>query len=199
MRERWSLMTERQAMKQDISAKSVTVRTQLSAAIAVAKAFAQLHDGIVVPDYELLLSKDYRRFLGAGQIVLDVGAHAGLHLAQFVDLIGPSGRVIAFEPIPALANALAGKYRGRPNVDIRNVALADQPGRSEFLVLHKALGMSGFKQRTGSGDQGTQKITVETDTLDRQVGDLNRVDYIKMLHREVVWVFFNRFRSTVCC
>lgn len=161
----------RQSLARDIS---------VSPAIAVAKAFGQLHDGIVFPDYELLLRKGYKRFLRPGQVVLDVGSHAGLHLAQFADLVGPSGRAIAFEPIPALANALVGKFRDRSNVEIRNIALADNPGRSEFLILHKALGMSGFKQRAESGDQGAEKITVVMDTVDHQAADLSRLDYIKI-------------------
>jgi FkbM family methyltransferase len=158
----------------------VTEAAPVSAAIAVAKAFRQLHIGVVVPDYELLLSKGYRRFVQPGQVVFDVGAHAGLHLAQFLDLIGPSGRAVAFEPIPILADTLANKYRDHPNVEIRNTALADKPGRSGFLVLHKSLGMSGFKQRVGSGDQGAEEIKVEVDTLDRQASGLARLDYIKI-------------------
>jgi FkbM family methyltransferase len=159
---------------------SLAKADRVSAAIAVAKAFGQLHDGIVIPDYELLLSRGYRRFLRPGQVVFDIGAHAGLHLAQFLDLVGPSGRAVAFEPIPALADALASKYRDRANVDIRNMALGDRPGRSAFLVLHKALPMSGFKERAGSGDQGAEEITVEIDTLDHQAAALVRLDYIKI-------------------
>lgn len=149
-------------------------------AIAVAKAFGQLHENVGFPDYERLLSRGYRRFLRPGQVVFDVGAHAGLHLEQFLDLIGPSGRAVAFEPIPALADTLASKYRGRSNVDIRNIALGDKPGSAGFLVLHKALGMSGFKQRADSGDQGAERITVEIDTIDRQSAGLRCLDYIKI-------------------
>lgn len=152
----------------------------ISPAIAVAKAFGQLHDGIVVPDYELLLAKGYRRFLRPGQVVFDVGSHAGVHLTQFVDVVGSKGRVIAFEPIPALANALVTKFRDRSNVEIRNLALGEKPGRSEFLILHQALGMSGFRQRAESGDQGAEKITVEIDTIDHLAANLNRLDYVKI-------------------
>ncbi len=152
----------------------------ISPALAVAKALGQLHNGVVVPNYELLLSKCYRRFLGPGQAVFDVGCHAGFHLEQFIDLIGPSGHVVGFEPIPALAAGLVDKFRDRLNVDIRTVALADKPGRCEFLVLHQAIGMSGFKQRVDSGDQGAERITVEVDTVDRQAAGLSRLDYIKI-------------------
>lgn len=167
-------------MEQDLNASSLAGYRLVSAAIVVAKAFGQLHDGVCIPDYERLLSKGYRRFLGPGQVVFDVGSHAGLHLEQFLDLIGPTGRVVAFEPIPALADALASKYRDRSNVDIRKMALADKPGHSPFLVLHKAIGMSGFRQRAGSGDQGAEEIIVEADTLDRQAAELSRLDYIKI-------------------
>ena len=156
------------------------MNTPLSPAVAVAKAFGQLHASIGFPDYELLLSKCYRRFLGPGQAVFDVGCHVGLHLEQFLGLIGPAGSAIAFEPIPALAGTLAETYRRHSNVEIRHMALGDKPGRTEFLILHQALGMSGFRQRVGSGDQGAERITVEVDTLDRQAAGLSRLDYIKI-------------------
>jgi FkbM family methyltransferase len=159
---------------------SFTKDVPVSAAIAVAKAFGQFHENIGFPDYERLLSRGYRRFLRPGQVVFDIGAHAGVHLEQFLGLVGPSGRVIAFEPIPALAADLATKYRDSSIVEVRNIALGDEPGRSGFLILHKALGMSGFRQRAGSGDQGAEEITVEVDTLDHQAAELGRLDYIKI-------------------
>jgi FkbM family methyltransferase len=167
-------------IEEDFNKDGSTKDAPISPAIAVAKALGQLHNGVVIPDYELLLSKCYTRFLGAGQVVFDVGSHAGFHLKQFISLVGPSGRVFAFEPIPALSAALRNTYRERPNVEIRSLALSDKPGRSEFLVLHQAIGMSGFKQRAGSGDQGAEKIMVPLETLDRQAADLSRLDYIKI-------------------
>ena len=158
----------------------MTRKPLVTPAIAVAKSFGQLHHGVCVPDYELLLRQCYRRFLKRGQVVIDVGCHAGLHLEQFIALIGLSGRAIAFEPIPSLAEGLTHKYRDASNVEIRTLALADKSGPSEFLVLHEALGMSGFKQRTGCGDQGAKKIVVQVDTLDHQAAELSCLDYIKI-------------------
>jgi FkbM family methyltransferase len=153
---------------------------QNSPAIAVADAMRQLHQGLLVPDYESLLSKGYRRFLGPGRVVFDIGCHAGQHFDQFLELVGPSGRVIGFEPIPKLATALAEKYRSYSNAEIRTVALAEKPGRSEFLVLPHAIGMSGFKQRADSADQSAEKIIVRIDTLDQQAAGLTGLDYIKI-------------------
>ena len=152
----------------------------VSTAIAVAKAFGQLHENVGFPDYERLLSRGYRRFLRPGDVVFDVGAHTGQHLEQFLDLVGPSGRAVAFEPIPALADVLARKFSGRTNVEIRNIALGHKPGSASFVVLHNALGMSGFKKRADNSDQRAETIVVHVDTLDRQAAGLSHLDYIKM-------------------
>jgi hypothetical protein len=89
----------------------------MSDALAVARAFGALHAGICIPDYEKVLTQSYYRFLRriAEPVILDVGAHAGLHLEQFALL----GRVIAFEPIPEFAQLLRERYHGRPNIEIR--------------------------------------------------------------------------------
>lgn len=155
-------------------------RGVVTPAVAVAKAFGQLHASVGFPDYELLLSRCYRRFLSPGQVVFDVGCHTGAHLEQFLELIGASGRAVGFEPIPSLADRLIRKYADRRNVEIRCLALADRSYRSEFFILHDALGMSGFKWRPDSGDEKPERIDVQVDTLDRQAAELSRVDYIKI-------------------
>jgi FkbM family methyltransferase len=40
----------------------------------------------------------YEKRLKPGDIVLDIGANIGAHTLQFARLVGPSGRVLAFEP-----------------------------------------------------------------------------------------------------
>lgn len=167
-------------MAGDVEVSSVMKANPRGPAMAVAHAFAQLHAAGIVPDYEVLLANGYKRFVGPGQVVLDIGAHSGQHLDQLVELVGLGGRAIAFEPIPALAAALVDKYRNHSNVEIRNVALADHTGHSDFVILQEALGMSGFKQRVGSGDQGAVRISVQVNTLDREAAALKRLDYIKI-------------------
>lgn len=151
-----------------------------SAALAVARALYCLHNGVVIPDYEPLLRQCYTRFLKPGHIVFDVGSHTGLHFAHFVELVGPTGRVIGFEPIPSLAAALRKEFQSKPYAEIRTLALADSPGRREFFYLVNAPGQSGLKFRTGVHDSGTTRIQVETDTLDRQAASVGHIDYIKI-------------------
>ena len=150
-----------------------------SAAHAVARALRYLHNGVVVPNYELLLRQCYTRVLKTGHFVFDVGSHNGLHFVHFVELVGSTGRVIGFEPIPSLAAALRKQFRGQPNAEIRSLALADASGRREFFYLANEPEQSGFKERVNALHRGS-KISVETDTLDRQASGLSRLDYIKI-------------------
>ena len=52
------------------------------------------------PDYEKILADNFQRFLRAGDWVVDVGAHTGVHTAKMIKAIGTTGRVLAFEPLP---------------------------------------------------------------------------------------------------
>jgi FkbM family methyltransferase len=48
--------------------------------------------------FELRTLRLYKRLVSPGAIVLDVGANIGAHTLPLAELVGPSGRVIAFEP-----------------------------------------------------------------------------------------------------
>lgn len=63
----------------------------------------------------------------ASQIVVDIGANIGIYTLLAARRMGPSGRVIAFEPHPRTAAKLRG-----------NIAL--NPGRQRVTVVQKAVG-----------------------------------------------------------
>lgn len=46
-------------------------------------------------------------FIAHGDWVLDIGANIGHYTRRLSDLVGPAGRVIAFEPIPQTFEVLA--------------------------------------------------------------------------------------------
>jgi FkbM family methyltransferase len=50
----------------------------------------------------------FRELVGPGQTVLDVGANIGAHSVALATLVGPTGRVLAFEPQHALFYCLCG-------------------------------------------------------------------------------------------
>jgi FkbM family methyltransferase len=80
-------------------------------------------------DYE----QEFRRldqWVRQGDIVLDVGANVGNYTARLSELVGPSGRVYAFEPVPdtfALLSANMARYPLR-NISLFNAAVSDQAG-----------------------------------------------------------------------
>ena len=54
------------------------------------------------PEYFLLSS-----LLKKGEWAIDIGANVGHYTARFSELVGPEGRVIAFEPVPETFAILA--------------------------------------------------------------------------------------------
>ncbi|MBM3969577.1 MAG: FkbM family methyltransferase [Planctomycetes bacterium] len=51
--------------------------------------------------YEPIQSEAFHRLIHPGSVVFDVGAHVGYYTVLSSVLAGPSGQVIAFEPLPA--------------------------------------------------------------------------------------------------
>jgi FkbM family methyltransferase len=56
--------------------------------------------------WEIDVTELVARNVGAGMTVLDLGAHIGYYTLLMADLVGPEGRVLAFEPNPASARNL---------------------------------------------------------------------------------------------
>ncbi len=67
-----------------------------------------------------------------GMTVVDIGAHIGYYTTQFSRLVGPSGRVIAFEPQPRNYEILQRNVSGRANVTLVQRAASD---RQETVAL----------------------------------------------------------------
>lgn len=73
--------------------------------------------------------------LRPGDHVVDVGAHVGLLTTVLARRVGPTGRVLAFEPDPANRRRLrrALTVNGLPQVTVRDVALSDRRGAGTLL------------------------------------------------------------------
>lgn len=77
------------------------------------------------PEYETL-----SQWVSEGDWVIDVGANLGLYTARLSKLVGPEGRVLAFEPMPETFSLLAFHSRlfAYPNVTLLNAAASDTFG-----------------------------------------------------------------------
>lgn len=153
------------------------------------RAFAQMSAleimmaaGTWSPHYEELLRYQYSRLLGRdAEVIFDIGAHGGLHTARFLELVGPSGKVVAFEPLPDLANALVHKFAD-PRLVVENRAVADFVGTSKFVVAEGDLEESGLRQRQYNRPDVVKprEIEVSVVTLDGYTENAKRLDFVKI-------------------
>ena len=71
-----------------------------------------------------------------GDTVIDVGAHRGVYAYHLARLVGPSGRVIAYEPQPAMVRylAAASRYGVMRRVELRARGLSDKRGSAVLSI-----------------------------------------------------------------
>jgi len=79
--------------------------------------------------HEPYMQKCFLRFLQPGSVVYDVGAHIGFHALFCGLIVGPTGRVIAFEPDPGCMESLLRQIAANPQlpVTVLPFALSDRP------------------------------------------------------------------------
>jgi FkbM family methyltransferase len=93
---------------------------------------------VITGTYEPEQTAVVRSVVGAGDVVLDIGAHAGYYSLLSSLLAGPSGAVWAFEPDPRNHAALQRHLRinRRSNVSAVRAAVADVRGVARFQAGH---------------------------------------------------------------
>jgi FkbM family methyltransferase len=129
----------------------------------------------------------YLRLVKRGSVVLEIGANLGYFTRLFSHLVGPRGKVVAFEPIPQTRKTLLQNVQtlGAGNVCILPFAIAEQAGEATMFVPGRIHGQASL-QRHSEGGWGTgetvETVIVECMPLDRvgEVAALPRVDFIKV-------------------
>jgi FkbM family methyltransferase len=121
----------------------------------------QLSDGVVVhgeaqglrfnpagtnPGYALGTSEPFLQtaladLLRTGMTFYDIGANVGFFSVLGAHLVGPSGSVHAFEPLPANARALAHnvELNGFTNVALVEAAVGREPGQTQLAVTAESV------------------------------------------------------------
>jgi FkbM family methyltransferase len=121
----------------------------------------------------------FAKYIRPGMTVVDVGANQGLYALLFAGLVGPEGRVLAFEPDPELFASLESNCRrnAASNLQLYNYALGAESG-----------GKTLYRSRVHSGDNRLAKsnhvdwfkeVPVKVTALDQLLGP-TRVDFIKI-------------------
>ncbi|MEP6716991.1 MAG: FkbM family methyltransferase, partial [Terriglobia bacterium] len=75
-----------------------------------------------------------RKFVKPGMTVVDIGAHLGFYTRLLSKLVGPAGKVLAFEANPENFAVLRRNLRGYKNVELLNSCVADKDGSFTLYV-----------------------------------------------------------------
>jgi FkbM family methyltransferase len=130
--------------------------------------------------YERDCDELFRRLVRPGSVVLDIGAHIGVHTRRFSRLAGSQGRVYAFEASPENVavlrhNVAGGRFR---NVEVMHAAVSDRCGTA---LLHVSAGHSNHSLNAGyTAETGVVEVPcVSVDAFCAEHG-IPRVDFVKV-------------------
>jgi FkbM family methyltransferase len=125
-----------------------------------------------------------------GSDVVDVGANFGAYTLIMARLVGPTGKVFAFEPIPALADALTRTCEAFPNVKVLGEALSGGHGEREVMDLRVPLLAGGVPEPAlaavdpapwaGTGLRTWKVFRVPARRLDDHLASFRDVSFIKV-------------------
>jgi FkbM family methyltransferase len=125
--------------------------------------------------YEAFKTQAYLDVLQPGGVVVDVGAHVGYYAALASMLVGPEGRVVAFEPRPLNLRFLKRHAQANRlhNIEIVEAGVAARSGEASFDTSYG----TGTGRLAEGGDLPVR--TVRLDDFFRD-GELPRVDFLKI-------------------
>lgn len=130
-----------------------------------------------------------------GMTVIDMGANIGYYTVMFAHLVGPSGKVIAFEPDEQNGevlkkNIIANKFR---NVSYVNKALSDRTGFVKLYISEENRG----DNRIYDTKEGREWIEVEMISLDDYLPKETKVDLIKIDVQGVEALILNGMEKSI--
>jgi FkbM family methyltransferase len=95
---------------------------------------AQLH-GMWLGSFEVEKQHAISKMLRPGQAFYDIGANAGFYTLLGSKIVGPSGKVVAVEPLPRNVDVLRKhlSINGISNVRVVEKAVSDKNGKAKFI------------------------------------------------------------------
>jgi FkbM family methyltransferase len=128
----------------------------------------------------------YRQFVQAGDLVFDIGAHAGNHVRSFSAL---GCRVVALEPQPDFARLLRRLFSRRPGVRIIEACAGSEVGRGTLSISERTPTVtslsSGWRDRRAADPEFTgvhwnRRVDIEVTTLDALIREHGVPAFIKI-------------------
>lgn len=123
--------------------------------------------------YDARIRQVFAPMIPRGGCVIDCGAFLGSHTTVYAEAVGPTGRVVAFEPSPKHVECLRHNVQELPQVDVIALALYSEP---TTLWLAPNFFNAGATVVGSPDDVGAFEVAATT--LDAFTW--NRVDFIKL-------------------
>jgi FkbM family methyltransferase len=128
-------------------------------------------------EYEPTETQLVRDVLKEGDVFLDVGANVGWYTVHAAKRVGPTGKVIAFEPEPSNLAMLKRnvEVNGLSNVVAEGVALSNAEGSFKLFLEKGNLGMHSLVLEHEGGKHYINVQTVRLDDYWKGKGDIKLV------------------------
>ena len=139
-----------------------------------------------IPLRQRRLRRFYRQLVSPGDLVFDLGAHAGNRTRAFAAM---GCRVVAVEPQPDFARVLRTLFAGSPGVEVIEAAVGEEPGRASLSISERTPTVTtiamGWRDTRGqqsdfSGVQWNRQLDVETTTLDALIERFGIPTFVKI-------------------
>jgi FkbM family methyltransferase len=132
--------------------------------------------------WESWLTQFLARRLRPGMTAIDVGANFGYYSLFFADAVGPSGRVLAVEPVPDTASLLTDSLELNgfwANATVCRIALGATVDSMGQMLVPRREPKNAAVVRDNSVP-ASDTIAVPVTTIDALAKDLDRIDLIKI-------------------
>ena len=155
----------------------------LDRAIGLARSIAIYH---AIPFRQRRIRRLYSAFVRLGDLVFDVGAHAGNHVRGLLAL---GCRVVAIEPQPDFARVLRLFFGRRRDVAILETAVGDHAGHGTLSISERtptvtSLAHGWRDKRAGDADfaqvRWNRSVEIDVTTLDALVEQYGAPAFIKL-------------------
>ena len=147
-------------------------------------------------EYDKELFGAIRKFDLKGKTIFDIGSHVGYHSIFFSKLVGPNGKVLAFEPNPFNAKRIQENIdkNSIKNIKVCNIALSSENSETDFLFsenIENGTSSGGFIEasdtfyskdsyESGIGFKRMKVATKRIDDLDEIKKGKMKVDVMKI-------------------